>query len=229
VAVAPHRLSPERKILPVLDALRERYGDKVRSGLREPLAVLVRGVLSQNTSDANSGRAFGALMAQFGDWPGVAAASRRQIARAIVSGGLAEQKARTIHAIMQWLGERGAYSLEFLEGLGNAEAERLLTRIKGVGIKTARLTLLFGLGRPIFVVDTHVHRVSRRLGLIPAKCGREKAHVLLDTIVPDEQKYSGHMNIIEHGRRTCRSRSPLCDGCCVRRWCLYVRGIGATV
>jgi endonuclease-3 len=219
---AAHKLSPERKMLPVLDALRQCYGEKERPA-REPLAVLVRGVLSQNTNDANSGRAFDALMAQCDDWAGVARASQRQIARAIAVGGLADQKARTIRSIMRWLSERGAYSLDFLDDLDSPEAERLLTHIKGVGIKTARLTLLFGLGRPVFVVDTHVHRVSRRLGLIPAKCGREKAHVLLDALIPDEQKYSGHMNLIEHGRHTCRSRSPLCESCCVRRWCLYVR------
>lgn len=224
MATPPHQLGPGRKIGPVLDALRERYGDKVLSR-RDPLAVLIRGVLSQNTSDANSGRAYAALTAQFGDWAAVAAASPRQIARAITSGGLAAQKAQTIHAVMQWLGERGAYSLDFLDGLGSAEAEELLTRIKGVGIKTARLVLLFGLGRPVFVVDTHVHRVSRRLGLIAPKCGREKAHDVLDALIPDEQKYSAHMNIIEHGRRTCRSQSPLCDACCVRRWCLHVRGL----
>ena len=224
MATAPHKLKPQRKMGPVLAALAERYGEKVLVP-REPLAVLIRGVLSQNTSDTNSGRAYDSLMAQFGDWAGVAAASQRQVARAIVSGGLADQKAHTICAVMQWLGERGAYSLDFLDGLGSAEAEELLTRIKGVGIKTARLVLLFGLGRPVFVVDTHVHRVSRRLGLIPPKCGREKAHDLLDALIPDEQKYSGHMNIIEHGRRTCRSQSPLCDACCVRRWCLYVRGL----
>ncbi len=185
----------------------------------------MRGVLSQNTNDTNSGRAFDALMAECGDWAGVAGAPNRRIARAIAVGGLADQKAGTIRSIMAWLGERGAYSLDFLDDLPTEEAEQTLTRIKGVGIKTARLTLLFGLGRPTFVVDTHVHRVSRRLGLIPPKCGREKAHVLLDAIIPDERKYSGHMNIIEHGRVTCRAHSPLCDGCCVRRWCRFVRGL----
>ena len=222
---APHKLTPEKKIRPVLRALKAAYGEKVHGGGRVPLAVLIRGVLSQNTSDVNSGRAYDALMDRFGDWEGVATASKRQIARAIVSGGLADQKAGTIRDIMRWLGHRGAYSLDFLEGLDNTEAERQLTHIKGVGIKTARLTLLFGLERPIFVVDTHVHRVSRRLGLIPPKCGREKAHDLLDDLVPDDQKYSGHMNMIEHGRRTCRSQSPLCDGCCACRWCLFVRGL----
>ncbi len=221
------RLVPARKVLPVLRALDKHYGRKERSGTRDPLDVLVHGVLSQNTSDVNSGRAFRSLMARFGTWAELARAAPREIERAIESGGLAPQKTATIRAIMRWLGERGAYSLDFLANLDNEEVESCLTRIKGVGIKTARLVLLFGLGRPVFVVDTHVHRVSRRLGLIPDRATRRKAHELLDEVIPDAQKYSGHLNLIEHGRRTCRSQSPLCEGCPVRRWCLYVRGEAA--
>jgi endonuclease-3 len=125
---------------------------------------------------------------------------------------------------MRWLSQEDGLSLDFLRDAPNEEIERRLTAIKGVGIKTARLVLLFGFGRPVFVVDTHVHRVSRRLGLMPPRCGREKAHVLLDALVPDRQKYSGHLNMIQHGRQTCRARSPLCPQCPVERWCLYVRG-----
>jgi endonuclease-3 len=215
-------LSPERKIGPVLSALDERYGPKVRRG-GDPLAVLIRGILSQNTSDVNSGRAYESLMAGFGDWEAVAGASRRSIARAIQSGGLADQKARTIQSVMQWLSRRDGYSLDFLGELDSAEVEQRLTAIKGVGIKTARLVLLFGFGCPVFVVDTHVLRVSRRIGLIPPRCTRRKAHVLLDELVPDERKYSAHMNMIEHGRSTCGARSPDCPACPVSKWCLYVR------
>jgi endonuclease-3 len=225
VTRAAYRLSPGRKIVPVLDVLRKAYGSEKWRPRGEPLAVLVRGVLSQNTSDVNSGRAFDSLMQRFGDWEAVAGARARSIAAAIRSGGLADQKAATIKAIMRWLGEGGGYSLDFLAGLETDEAERLLTGIKGVGIKTARLTLLFGLGRPIFVVDTHVLRVSRRLGLVPPKCTREKAHVLLDDLIPDRRKYEGHLNMIAHGRRTCIARSPRCDGCPVAGWCLHVRGM----
>lgn len=221
---AAYRLKPERKTVPVLRALDERYGPKERGSRGEPLAVLIRGVLSQNTSDVNSGRAYRSLMDEFGGWKEIAGATPRRIARAIESGGLADQKARTIQSIMRWLSERDGYSLEFLRKLDSREAELQLTAIKGVGVKTARLVLLFGFGRPVFVVDTHVLRVSKRLGLIDPRCGREKAHVLLDDLVPDGRKYSGHLNMIEHGRRTCGSRSPECPACAVRKWCLYVRG-----
>jgi len=222
VPTPAYKLSPARKIGPLLDALDECYGPK-RPPKRDPLDVLVRGVLSQNTSDVNSGRAFDALMEAFGDWEGVAAASAAQIARAIRCGGLADQKAATIAQIMQWLAGRQGYSLDFLHGQPDDEIERQLTAFKGVGIKTARLVMLFGFRRPVFVVDTHVHRVSRRLGLIEAKCGRGKAHHVLNGLVPDRRKYSGHMNLIQHGRRTCRARSPLCAGCVAEPWCLYVR------
>ncbi len=223
MAEMPHEMSPPEKIGPVLDALRDRYGPKRRSEPRDPLDVLVRGVLSQNTSDTNSGRAWHSLMDAFEDWETMAQAEPEEIAEAIRSGGLADQKAATITAVLDWLGERGDYSLEFLHELGNREAERKLTSIKGIGVKTARLVLLFGLQRPVFVVDTHVHRVSRRLGLIPDKSSRTKAHDLLEGIVPDSRKYCGHLNMIQHGRRTCRSQNPLCGGCCVRDWCVYVR------
>ncbi|NLW50006.1 MAG: endonuclease III [Candidatus Brocadiaceae bacterium] len=224
---ARHALPPERKIGPVLDALEAAYGRPRWQGGEEPLAVLVRGILSQNTSDVNSARAFDELMGEFGTWEAVAAAPVGQVARAVRCGGLAGQKAAAIKAVLEWLGGRGGYSLEFLADLDAAQAERALTAVKGVGIKTARLTLLFGFGRPVFVVDTHVVRVSRRLRLVPERCGREKAHGLLDALVADDRKYSGHLNIIAHGRRVCHARSPQCVGCCIRPWCVHVRGDAA--
>jgi len=220
-----HALAPERKIAPVLDALRGCYG-LPRRPRRDPLEVLIRGVLSQNTSDLNSALAHEGLRETFGDWQGVADAPRRAIERAIRPGGLAAQKAACISAILSWLSGRGGYSLEFLRDMDAADAQKELTSIRGVGIKTARLVLLFGFGRPVFVVDTHVHRVARRLGLIPDRCTRQRAHLLLDDLVPDAAKYSAHMNMIRHGRRLCRARGPDCEPCPVRRWCVFVRGQG---
>lgn len=219
---APHRLSPERKLPGVLDALREEYGVPERPR-REPLEVLIRGVLSQNTSDLNSGRAYRQLRGRFPSWPELAGANPEEIADAIRQGGLARQKAATIGSIMDWLGKRGEYSLDFLAQLDTPEAEKRLKEIKGVGVKTARLVLLFGLRRPTFVVDTHVLRVSRRLGLVPDNCGRVRAHRLLDELIPDRRKYPAHLNMIEHGRTLCRAQGPLCEGCPVRPWCLYLR------
>jgi endonuclease-3 len=223
VSTPPHKLDPAEKIGPVLDELEERFGPRERSGEEDPLEVLVRGVLSQNTSDVNSGRAYRSLREEFPTWQELAEADRAEVTRAIRSGGLAEQKARTIEAIMDWLAGRDGFGLEFLEELDPEEAEDRLTAIKGVGVKTARLVLLFGFGWPCFVVDTHVLRVSRRLGLIPENCGRVKAHRLLDEIVPDCRAYGGHLNMIQHGRQICTARSPDCPRCPVSRWCLYVR------
>jgi len=217
-----HTLPPERKIAPVLRAFERSYGVP-RNRRRDPLEVLVLGILSQNTTDLNSGRAYEELLGTFGSWDKVASASRSAVARAIREGGLAAQKAATIKAVMRRLRREGAYSLEFLRGASAGEIEGELTAVKGVGVKTARLVVLFGFGRPVFVVDTHVHRVTRRLGLISERCTREKAHVLLDELVPDPKKYSGHMNIIRHGRQVCHARSPVCEGCVARRWCVFVR------
>jgi len=215
-----HRRSPEAKIGPLLAALEACYGRPVRPR-RDPLEVLIRGVLSQNTNDRNSGRAYENLVRTFGSWARMAAARRAEVERAIRVGGLPAQKAAAIQAALRWLRGRGGYSLEFLRDLPPAEAERQLTALKGVGIKTARLVLLFGFGRPLFVVDTHVHRVAQRLALIPPKCSREKAHALLDALVPDADKYSAHMNLIAHGRQICHARKPQCERCPVRRWCGY--------
>lgn len=222
MAGAPaHESSPVQKTPAVLEALADHYG-RPRRPRRDPLEVLIQGVLSQNTSDVNSARAYENLIAEFGAWAAVAAASPAAIERAIRTGGLAAQKARTIRSALKYLAARGAYSLDHLRRAPLHEAERELKAIKGVGVKTARLVLLFGFGRPVFVVDTHVHRVARRLGLVPDRCSRERAHVLLDDLVPDAQKYVAHMNMIWHGRQICRARSPLCDGCPVRGWCLFV-------
>ena len=225
MARSPHELKPARKIGPVLAALGKRYGPTVRTACEDPLVVLVHGILSQNTTDLNSGRAFENLMCTFGSWEAMAQADLKDIAAAIQVGGLADQKAVTIKSVLRWVGRQPGGSLDFLRGMSDAEAEETLTAIKGVGIKTARLVLLFGLGRPVFVVDTHVLRVSKRLGLISPDCSREKAHRLLDTLVPDEAKYSGHLEMISHGRQTCTARSPACPSCVVGDWCLYVRGL----
>jgi len=222
VNAVDYGLEPARKVIRVLDALRAAYGCPQRPP-RDPLEVLVRGILSQNTSDVNSGRAYESLRAQFPTWSQVAEAEKSAIAKAIECGGLAEQKSNAIKSCLEMLYIKNGASLDYLERLDVAAAQRELTAIKGVGIKTARLVLLFGFGQPVFVVDTHVHRVVRRLGLVPERTSREKAHKLLDELVPDERTYEAHMNLIRHGRQCCRARNPLCIGCCLAQWCRFHR------
>lgn len=216
------KLAPEEKLTPVLDALAEAYGVP-QAPERDPFRVLVRGILSQNTSDVNSDRAYESLRDRFPAWSDVAAAEEDAVSDAIRSGGLAEQKAKAIKAVMDRFCRDGEASLDELSDMSVADAEKELKTIKGIGTKTARLVLLFGFGWPVFVVDTHVHRVSRRLRLVPDNATRAKAHLLLDDLIPDERKYEAHINFIRHGRECCRARNPLCEQCPVRRWCVYVR------
>jgi len=223
---ALHRLTPDEKIGPVVEALRRHYG-AVRRPRRDPVEVLIRGVLSQNTTDLNSGRAYDQLVKAFGSWENIARAQASAVQKAISQGGLAAQKAATIKSILRWLEGRGGYSLEFLRAMPSAEAERALRQVKGVGIKTARLVLLFGFGRPVFVVDTHVLRVAARMGLIPDRCTRARAHAVLDGLIPDRRKYEAHINMIRLGRQICRPRSPNCTLCPVKPWCRFAGVIEA--
>ena len=214
----PHTMSAEQKVKPVLDALAAEYGVPERPE-REPLEVLVKGILSQNTSDTNSDRAYGELRRRYPTWGDMARADESAIADAIRSGGLANQKAAAIGSVLRWGDGDPEGAVERLRSAGAEQAEKELTSIKGVGIKTARLVLLFGFGWPVFVVDTHVHRVSGRLGLIGPDTGRKKAHRVLDGLVPKGRHYEAHINLIRHGRECCSARNPDCPECCILRWC----------
>jgi len=185
------------------------------------LDVLVGGVLSQNTSDVNSARAFDALMDRFGDYPAIADARASAIAAAIRSGGLARVKAPRLKRMLQDIRKRVPdMDLDgLLRGMSDEQARRHLTSIHGVGIKTASVVLLFAMKRPVFPVDTHVHRVSRRLGLIGPRVSREKAHAALEAIIPPGERHALHVNLIRHGRETCHARRPECPRCALEDVC----------
>lgn len=200
--------------------LRKEYGPRPPRPRQDPLSELVAVVLSQNTSDVNSHRAFAALVGRFGSWEEVAAADPGEIARAIRAGGLADIKAGRIKAILEEIGrQRGRLDLGFLNDLALDEAKAWLRGLPGVGPKTAACVLLFSLGRPAMPVDTHVYRVARRLGLIDAKASVEKAHEILEGMVHPENVYEVHMLMVEHGRRTCSARRPRCGACVLRLMC----------
>ena len=171
-------------------------------------------LLFQHTSDANTARAFASLKDTFPSWEEVAAARVEEVADAIRSGGLADQKAPRIKAILAEVAEReGAYDLGRLESMDDAEAERYLCSLPGVGPKTAACVLLFSLGRAAFPVDTHVHRIALRLGLVDAGATAEETARRLGPKVPPELRYELHMQLIRHGREVCRARAPHCSGC----------------
>jgi endonuclease-3 len=203
--------------------LRE-YGDQPWHP-RDPVATLVNTILSQNTNDVNRDVAFGRLQEQFPTWEAVRDAPEEELVEAIRPAGLAPTKAPRIQGALRTIAEReGEITLDFLREMSNEEARRWLTDLPGVGPKTAAIVLCFALGKPAFPVDTHVHRVSGRLGLIPQGTSREKAHVVLEEIVPEAAYYAFHLNLIAHGRNICHARNPECERCCLQGECnTYVK------
>ena len=189
-----------------------------------PLEELVQTILSQHTSDLNSGRAYESLRLRYPSWADVATAPTTDVAEAIRCGGLARQKARTIQAVLDSvLDEDGSSLLDGLETLPLDVARRRLTGLPGVGPKTAACVLRFACGRPALPGDPHGYRVTRRIGLIPSTVSAEQAHALLEAIVEPEDVYSFHLNLIAHGRRVCTARVPRCDDCVLADICDYGR------
>jgi endonuclease-3 len=183
---------------------------------------LVLTFLSQNTSDVNSGRAFAALKAHYLTWQAVLDAPVAELAATIRCGGLAQQKAPRIQkALRRILVERGEFSIDFLADLPVDQALRWLTSFDGIGHKTASIVLLFCFGKPTFPVDTHVGRVTRRLGLAGPKDSEEKIKEIWEGLVPPEWFYPLHLNLIRHGRAVCRARKPECVACVLREVCRY--------
>ncbi len=214
------QLNRKPSIDKILHLLISAYGDRAPVRRLEPVGELVLTILSQNTSDINSRRAYKSLTDTFGGWDKVAHAPVESIAEAIRAGGLAEVKSRYILGALQHLKkESGGYDLHFLKNMELGAARARLMRLPGVGMKTASCVLLFSLDMPAFPVDTHVLRVARRLGLIAPKITADSAHLEMERMVPPGDVYRCHVLMIEHGRKTCRSRNPLCGGCIIGRQC----------
>ena len=204
----------------VIELLEREYGPRKWQPDRDPIDVLIGTILSQNTSDANSGRAFASLKASFASWEDVASAPAEHIARVIQTGGLHQIKAARIKQVLEQIEkEQGRISLDSLKSMNMAKAEDYLMRLPGVGHKTASCVLLFSLGKSSLPVDTHVFRVAKRLGLIDSKTSIEKAHSLLQEQVPPSKVYQFHIHMIEHGRQICHARQPRCDRCILRVIC----------
>ncbi|MEO8539095.1 MAG: endonuclease III [bacterium] len=190
------------------------YGRPVAQPSHDPLAELILTVLSQNTADTNSGRAFVQMMRRYPTWAAIAHAPPEELVATIQNGGLAQQKAPRIQAILRAVAERSpGWDLDFLESLSLDDARAWLRALPGVGPKTAACVLLFALGRPALPVDTHVERVSKRLALIPEAATAEQAHELLEKAVSPTDYYPFHMLLIKHGRRICAARRPACSRC----------------
>ena len=204
----------------IIDLLAKEYGSITWRSRTDPLSELIMTILSQNTSDHNSRRAFDSLLTSFGSWEAVAEGSVEDIAEAIKLGGLAQVKAPRIKKVLEQIqAQRGSLDLKFLKKMPVAEAKEWLRSLSGVGPKTAACVLLFSLGKPVLPVDTHIHRVAKRLGLIDSRVSAEKAHEILGGMVPAGDVYRFHILIIEHGRRVCQSQRPRCRECVLLKGC----------
>lgn len=211
----------QAKAREVYDRLERVFGRPRRTGHLDPVSQLVSTILSQNTSDVNRDRAYNRLRTRFPTWEAVRDADVREVREAIRPAGLSEIKAPRIQdALRRVTAAEGQLTLDFLRQMSVEEARAWLTSIKGVGPKTAAIILLFSFGRPAFPVDTHIHRVTRRLGLIGSRVSRELAHDILEKLIAPRLYYPMHINLIRHGREICRPQ-PRCEVCPLRDRCCY--------
>jgi endonuclease-3 len=204
------------------EVLLTTYGEPLWRTPLPPVDELVSTILSQNTNDLNRDRAYQALRARFPTWEAVRDAPREQVMEAIRPAGLANQKGPRIQNVLREMTrERGKLDLSFLAELEDAEARAWLMKFRGVGPKTAAIVLQFSLNKPAFPVDTHIYRVSGRIGLRPEKMTVEQAHQHLEGLLPPDAYYAAHLNMIRLGREVCHARKPDCPACPARRLCDY--------
>jgi endonuclease-3 len=200
--------------------LRRAYGPAPAPRRLPPLDELVLTILSQNTNDTNRDRAYADLRGTLSRWDDVADAPLPVIERAIRSGGLAPTKAPRIRAVLRALRDRGiALDDRALRRIRHDRLFDLLVGLPGVGPKTAACVLLFSLDRPYFPVDTHVHRIAIRLGLVPPKATAIQTQLKLQGALDPGEMYEAHMNLIRHGRHVCVALRPICSQCVLNDIC----------
>jgi endonuclease-3 len=208
------------RALAIHERLIEAFGEPIWRTPLPAIDELVSTILSQNTNDVNRDRGFNALRAKFPTWEAARDADPKEVIEAIKPAGLANQKGPRIQQVLRSISEeRGALNLDFLAGLPIEEARAWLTKFNGVGPKTAAIVLCFSLNMPAFPVDTHIYRVSGRIGLRPEKMTVEQAHPHLESLFLPETYYAAHLNLIRLGREVCGARKPNCDNCPIRKLC----------
>lgn len=210
----------QRRALNIHQTLLAAFGEPIWRNPLPAIDELVSTILSQNTNDVNRDKAFDALRARFPTWEAVRDAPAQAVMDAIRPAGLANQKGPRMQQVLREItAERGSLDLSFLADWDVEEARTWLTRFNGVGPKTAAIVLCFALGKPAFPVDTHVYRVTGRIGLRPEKMSVEQAHPYLESLFPPETYYAAHLNIIRLGREICQARKPDCESCPICKVC----------
>ncbi len=208
------------KYAPVAAALSEVYGSLDWSRGQDGMDELISCILSQSTNDTNRDRAFGRLKAAYPDWEAARIADLAELTDVIRPAGLANQKAPRIQNVLSVIYDQaGEYSIDFLNERSIEDAKAWLCSLRGVGPKTAAIVLCFAYGRAAFPVDTHIYRVSKRIGFIPEKLSADDAHPVMEAITPPSDYYQFHIQLIQHGRDTCHARKPACERCPVADHC----------
>lgn len=211
-----------QRAVKIHERLLEFYGEPVWRNPLPAIDELVSTILSQNTNDVNRDRGFLALRARFPTWEQVRDAPAEAVIDAIRPAGLANQKGPRIQQVLRSITEeRGGLDLSFLADLPVEETRAWLMRFNGVGPKTAAIVLCFSLGKPAFPVDTHIYRVTGRIGLRPERMTVEQAHPHLEALFPPETYYAAHLNLIRLGREICTARKPYCEKCPILQLCDY--------
>jgi endonuclease III len=214
--------TPEQIVASAYDLLVQQHGARKWQRPGDAMAVLVRTVLSQTTNQANTEAAYKKLRQRYPTWDSVADAPYNVVSRVIHVGGLAMQKAQCISGVLRGLrSKRGKIDLDFLADMPLEKARKTLLAFEGVGPKTADCVLLFAYNMPAFPVDTHVHCMAKRLGLVRRGSSVEQAHEILTPLIPPPQRYAMHVLMVEHGRQVCRLVRPLCPNCRLMEMCRF--------
>lgn len=209
-----------KRAIKIHERLLEFYGEPIWRNPLPAIDELVSTILSQNTNDINRDRAFNVLRAKFSTWEEVRDAPTNEVIEAIRPAGLANQKGPRIQQVLRSITEeRGSLDLSFLTDLSVNEAKAWLTKFNGVGPKTAAIVLCFSLNKQAFPVDTHIYRVTGRIGLRPERMTVEQAHPHFESLFPPETYYAAHLNIIRLGREICTARKPYCERCPIVKLC----------
>ncbi len=206
--------------------LLDKYGPPTWRPHLSPVGEMVSTILSQNTNDLNRDIAYDSLLERFPSWEEVRDAPENLVIESIKTAGLANQKGPAIQNALRIISdERGEIELDFLKSIGNQDASDWLVRLKGVGPKTAAIVMLFALDMPAFPVDTHIHRITGRLGIRPTSLNADKSHPYLADQFDPETYYAVHLGLIRLGREICKARQPLCQECPLRRICEYYQNL----
>jgi endonuclease III len=220
---APSDSALRQKAHTVTQLLHDTYGSPRHGNKTDPLDELIFIILSQMTTHPSFNRVFTRLKETSCSWDRLASMPLRRLKYLIKDAGLSNQKAPRIRAIVRAVIERfGRASLDELANMDDGSAERFLTSLPGVGLKTAKCVMMYSLGRHVLPVDTHVGRLGRRLGLIRPDVTRTQVHTAIEAVVEPSDRYAFHVNALSHGRRTCLPLRPRCGECNLRPYCQSV-------